>query len=181
MAEKKDLIGRRGFLGTIAALAQSSSVLWGAERGVPGPPVVYPNEPEAIAEGRRLGIGSARMEGPKKTAETGSYQTFTVVYTAGKAGMKPGGGIRIGQRHVYSGGVPQTKNPKAPNYLRVETTSRVPTKVSIHHVYYDSKGNYTTMIRKATTLRCSSCTTLGTTSCRSSCPSEAWPRVRRSV
>jgi len=76
-------------------------------------------EEAAAAQGRKLGIGNVRLEGPEKV-EVLSYQTFTLVYTAGKAGIEPGGGIRIGLRHLSQWSLPQTKDPKAESYLSVQ-------------------------------------------------------------
>jgi len=59
----------------------------------------FKNEAEAVEKGKAIGVGSARLEGPK-TAEVFTYKTWTIVYTAGKVGIKPGGRIRIGIRHM---------------------------------------------------------------------------------
>lgn len=89
-----------------------------------------PYEEKAIAEGQKLGIGSARLEGPQ-TVEVMSHQTWTLHYTAGKAGIRPGGGIRIGLRHLVQWSQPQTKDPKGVGYLTVKTTGDVPVKLDI--------------------------------------------------
>ncbi len=47
------------------------------------------NEAEAVEKGETIGVGSAWLEGPK-TAEVFTYQAWTIVYTAGKVGIKPG-------------------------------------------------------------------------------------------
>jgi len=80
-----------------------------------GPP--YPNEAAAVEKGRRLDIGSAVLEGPAE-AVVRSYGTWTLVYSAGNAGVKPGGGIRVGLRHM----VPvwskvQGNDPKEDGYV----------------------------------------------------------------
>ena len=90
----------------------------------------YKNEAEAAAAGRKLGIGSARLDGPK-AVEVRTHQTWTLVYTAGKAGLAPGGGIRIGMRHLVRWTPPQTKSPKGAGYLTVKTPEGVTAKVGI--------------------------------------------------
>jgi len=99
-------------------------------RAPAAPEQLVPNEyeAEAIAKGEKLGIGSAALEGPEK-AEVLSYQTWTFVYTAGKAGIKPGGGIRIGMRHLPQWSEPQTTDPEKPGFLSVKTPRGVPAKV----------------------------------------------------
>ena len=59
--------------------------------------VVYKNEAEAVQKGKKLGIGSIELEGPERVTVY-TYNTWTLIYTAGKAGIKPGGGIRVGMR-----------------------------------------------------------------------------------
>lgn len=61
--------------------------------------VPFKIEAEAVEKGETIGVGSARLEG-QKTAEVFTYQTWTILYTAGKVGIKPNGGIRIGIRHM---------------------------------------------------------------------------------
>ena len=85
-------------------------------------------EAEAIAAGKRAGVGSVTLEGPR-TVEVMSHQTWTLVYTAGKAGVGPAGGIRIAMRHLPQWTPPQTKNPQAPGYLTVTTSQNRPVKV----------------------------------------------------
>lgn len=91
----------------------------------------FKNEEEAVEKGETIGVGSARLEGPK-TAEVFTYQTWTIVYTAGKVGIKPGGGIRIGIRHVcHLWSAVQKDDPKSPGYLTVKSTDNVPVSVSV--------------------------------------------------
>ena len=90
----------------------------------------YRNEAEAEAAGRKLGIGSAQLEGPK-VVEVLTHQTWTLVYTAGKAGVAAGGGVRIAMRHVVRWSPPQTKSPKAVGYLTVKTPEGVTAKVDV--------------------------------------------------
>jgi hypothetical protein len=82
----------------------------------PGPlgEVSYKTETEAIAAGEKLGVGSIKLEGPR-SIEVDSYGTWTLVYTAGRAGIKPGGAIRIAMRHLQS--LPQADDPKGRDYV----------------------------------------------------------------
>jgi uncharacterized protein DUF3604 len=114
-------------VGWLAGALLLSSTLVAAElRGL------VPNnyEKAAAAEGRKLGIGSAVLEGPEKV-EVLSHQTFTLVYTAGKVGVKPGGGIRIGLRHLSQWSLPQTKDPEAESYLAVKTERDQPVEIVV--------------------------------------------------
>jgi hypothetical protein len=87
-------------------------------------------EAAAVAAGEKLGMGSALLEGPK-SVEVLSHQTFALVYTAGKAGIRLGGGIRVGFRHLCQWTLPQTLDPKAPGYLTVQTSRNVPTSIVV--------------------------------------------------
>jgi hypothetical protein len=109
----------------VAILVVAPHVIAAAE---PRYTVPNPYEDEAIAKGQALGIGSATLEGPDRV-EVNSYGTWTLVYTAGKAGIRPGGGIRIGLRHVSQWTRPQTKDLRAPGYLTVKTTGDVPVNI----------------------------------------------------
>ena len=115
------------FVAWLAGVSFLPSLLPAAElRGL------VPNNYEkvAAAEGRELGIGSATLEGPEKV-EVLSHQTFTLVYSAGKAGIKPGGGIRIGLRHLSQWSLPQTKDPKAESYLSVKPQRDQPVEIAV--------------------------------------------------
>lgn len=91
----------------------------------------FKNEEEAVEKGKTIGVGSARLEGPK-TAEVFTYQTWTIVYTARKVGIKPGGGIRIGIRHMcHLWNAVQKDDPKSPGYLTVKSEDNVPVSVSV--------------------------------------------------
>ena len=92
----------------------------------------YLDDRAAVEAGRQLGVGTAALEGPE-TAEVLSHQTWTLVYTAGKAGIQPGGGIRIAMRHVVRWSTPQMEDPKAVGYLAVATSNEAPTNVYIEH------------------------------------------------
>lgn len=89
----------------------------------------YKTEAEAIAAGRELGIGSARLEGPR-TAVVLTHETWKLVYTAGRAGIQPGGGLRLAMRHVHCWSPPQTKNPVGAGYLTAGTSTGAEVKVT---------------------------------------------------
>jgi len=82
----------------------------------------YYDDREATRRGQELGIGAATLEGPT-AVEALTFQTLAVVYTAGPAGIAPGGGVHIGMRHVHGWTNPQNGDPKAPGYLSVEIPS----------------------------------------------------------
>jgi len=87
-------------------------------------------EDAAIGEGEKLGIGSAKLVGPE-SAEVLSHQTWKLVYTAGRAGVKPRGGIRIGMRHLSQWSLPQTKDPKAVGYFTAKAAGDQAVKITI--------------------------------------------------
>lgn len=94
---------------------------------------VLPNhdERQAVARGQELGIGTAVLEGPA-TVEVGSHQTWTFVYTAGKAGLRAGGGLRLAMRHLaHQWSTPQTERPHESNYLTVEAERGQPVEWTI--------------------------------------------------
>ncbi len=121
---------RRAFLAkfSAAALALQARVLPAAE-GDKKLPVA--NLAEALAKAKKLGIGRAVLDGPA-TATVDSYGTWTVVYTAGKAGIKPGGGIRIGVRHCTPWWTKlQNAKPEEDGYISVSAPKGVATKVAV--------------------------------------------------
>lgn len=109
----------------LIAVTAAASFACGDESHLPAP---YRTETEAVADGLKLGIGSAVVEGPA-TVEVATDQSWTLVYTAGKAGVRPGGGVRIGMRHVLNWTRPQTDEPKARGYFTVETPDGQPAKI----------------------------------------------------
>ena len=117
----------RVFRYALTMLVAASGILLAAE-----PRFAVPNkyEDQAVAAGNQLGIGSAVLEGPK-SVEVLSHQTWTLVYTAGKAGIEPGGGLRIGMRHLCQWSPPQTEDPQGVGYLNVTTSNDAPVKVSV--------------------------------------------------
>jgi hypothetical protein len=93
-----------------------------------GPP--YSTLAEAIKEANEVGIGTVHLEGPP-SAEVRTYGTWTVIYTAGKTGVKPGGGIRIGVRHLTSLWTKlQNSNPEDDGYLSVKSPDNIPITVN---------------------------------------------------
>ncbi len=94
---------------------------------------VLPNryEREAVARGQELGIGAAVLDGPA-TIEVCSHQTWTLVYTAGKAGVRAGGGLRIAMRHLaHQWSSPQVNRPRERNYLTIEAERGQPVELTI--------------------------------------------------
>lgn len=80
-------------------------------------------------------MGSAIVE-PTGSFEAGSYQEFTLTYTAGYFGIDDTGSLKIVHRFASDMGRPQFTNPLAANYVTVEATNG-----AILHVEYDMKRN----------------------------------------
>jgi len=80
-------------------------------------------------------MGSAAVT-PTGRFEAGSYQEFTVTYTAGYFGIDDTGSIKVVHRFASDMGRPQFDDPAAPNYTTVEATNG-----AILHVEYDMKRN----------------------------------------
>ena len=80
-------------------------------------------------------MGSARIS-PEGQFEAGSFQEFTLVYTAGYFGIDDTGSIKIVHRFASDMGRPQFDNPSAPNYTTVEASNG-----AVLHVEYDPKRN----------------------------------------
>lgn len=122
-------VPRLAILTTFALL-----ILLNAPAAAPGAELggLVPNryEQAAVEKGRKLGIGAARLEGPE-VVEVSSMQTWTFVYTAGPAGVQPGGGLRIGMRHLSQWSPPQTADPRSVGYLTVQTEHAQPVKTLI--------------------------------------------------
>ena len=77
------------------------------------------------------GIGKAALKGPK-TAVVLSHQTWTIIYTAGKAGIRPGGGIRVALRHMnHLWSTVQNEDPKSAGYLSARASNEIPISVSV--------------------------------------------------
>ena len=67
-------------------------------------------------------MGSARLE-PSGAFEAGSYQSFTLVYTAGAFGIDDSGSLKIGFRFATDFGPVQFDDPKAAGYTTVEASN----------------------------------------------------------
>ena len=80
-------------------------------------------------------MGQATVS-PQGQFEAGSYQEFTVTYTAGYFGIDDTGSIKVVHRFASDMGRPQFDNPTAPNYTTVEATNG-----AVLHVEYDMKRN----------------------------------------
>jgi hypothetical protein len=77
------------------------------------------------------GIGIATLKGPK-TAEVLSHQTWTIVYTAGKTEIRPGGGIRVALRHMnHLWSTVQNEDPNSVGYLSARASNNIPISVSV--------------------------------------------------
>jgi len=80
-------------------------------------------------------MGSAAVT-PTGDFEAGSYQEFTVTYTAGTFGIDDTGSIKVVQRFASDMGRPQFDLPAAANFTTVEASNG-----AILHVEYDMKRN----------------------------------------
>ncbi|MCB2099239.1 MAG: hypothetical protein KDE22_00105 [Rhodobacterales bacterium] len=80
-------------------------------------------------------MGSATVS-PQGAFEAGSFQEFTVTYTAGYFGIDDTGSIKVVHRFASDMGRPQFDNPTAPNYTTVEASNG-----AVLHVEYDMKRN----------------------------------------
>ncbi|HEX2240147.1 MAG TPA: DUF3604 domain-containing protein [Actinomycetota bacterium] len=67
-------------------------------------------------------MGSATIE-PSGSFEAGSYQSFTLTYTAGRFGLDDTGSLKIGFRFATDFGPVQFDDPKAPGYTTVEASN----------------------------------------------------------
>lgn len=73
---------------------------------------------------------------PTGMFEAGSFQSFTLVYTAGYFGIDDTGSIKIVHRFASDMGRPQWSNPQAANYTTVEASNG-----AVLDVIYDPKLN----------------------------------------
>ena len=80
-------------------------------------------------------MGSAIVE-PNGSFEAGSYQEFTLTYTAGHFGIDDTGSLKVVHRFASDMGRPQFDNPAAANYVTVEASNG-----AVLHVEYDMKRN----------------------------------------
>ena len=80
-------------------------------------------------------MGSATVS-PEGAFEAGSFQEFTLTYTAGYFGIDDTGSIKVVHRFASDMGRPQFTDPTAANYTTVEASNK-----AVLHVEYDMKRN----------------------------------------
>lgn len=80
-------------------------------------------------------MGVAVVE-PVGSFEAGTFQSFTLTYTAGYFGIDDTGSIKVVHRFASDMGRPQFDNPLAPNYVTVAASNG-----AVLHVEYDMKRN----------------------------------------
>lgn len=80
-------------------------------------------------------MGSATID-PEGRFEAGSFQSFTLTYTAGYFGIDDTGTIKIVHRFASDMGRPQFDDPTAPNYVTVEASNE-----AVLDVWYHGKLN----------------------------------------
>ena len=73
---------------------------------------------------------------PDGAFEAGSFQEFTLTYTAGYFGIDDTGSIKVVHRFASDMGRPQFDTPNAPNFTTVEASNG-----AVLHVEYDMKRN----------------------------------------
>jgi len=125
-----DPITRRSFIQiAVGILLTSAKVLRAAvQRLIPNN-----REAEAVARGKKLGVGIVQLQGPRSVTAY-SYQTWTICYTAGDAGLKSGAGLRIAMRHMQrQSAVPQSQAPQKENYITARADDTIPVKVETPH------------------------------------------------
>ena len=80
-------------------------------------------------------MGSATVD-PTGCFEAGSFQSFTLTYTAGYFGIDDTGSIKIVHRFASDMGKPQFDDPAAPNYVTAEASNG-----AVLDMRYDGKMN----------------------------------------
>jgi len=73
---------------------------------------------------------------PTGSFEAGSYQTFTLTYTAGKFGIDDSGSMRVCFRFASDQTRPQFEDPAGPNYTTITASNN-----AVLNYHYDPKGN----------------------------------------
>ena len=73
---------------------------------------------------------------PTGSFEAGSYQTFTLTYTAGKFGIDDSGSMRVCFRFASDQTRPQFEDPAGPNYTSITASNN-----AVLNYHYDPKGN----------------------------------------
>ena len=99
----------------------------GGTGGTTSSPVAFPIAAESLGE---VTIS------PTGAFEAGSYQTFNLVYTAGKFGIDDSGSMRVCFRFASDQTRPQFEDPTGPNYTTITASNNA---VLTYH--YDPKGN----------------------------------------
>jgi len=99
----------------------------GGTGGTTSSPVGFPIPAE------ELGTVSISPDG---AFEAGSYQTFTLVYTAGKFGIDDSGSMRVCFRFASDQTRPQFEDPAGPNYTTITASNN-----AVLNYHYDPKGN----------------------------------------
>jgi len=89
----------------------------------------FRTEALAVAAGQRLDVGSARLEGPREI-EVMQHGTWRLIYTAGRAGVHPGGGVRVAFRHLHHWSVPQIADPTQAGWVTVRASSGAAVRVT---------------------------------------------------
>ncbi len=80
-------------------------------------------------------MGNAEVS-PSGSFEAGSFQEFTLTYTAGYFGIDDTGSIKVVHRFASDMGRPQFEDPSGPNFTTVEASNG-----AVLHVEYDMKRN----------------------------------------
>ncbi len=88
---------------------------------------------EAPVDPRDLGVAELAPHG---SFEAGSFQTFTLTYTAGKFGIDDTGSLRVCFRFAADMSVPQFSDPKSAGYTTVRASNN-----AVLEYRYDVKGN----------------------------------------
>ena len=78
----------------------------------------YPGPPPIAAE-----LAGHCELSPTGDIEAGSWQSFTLTYTAGPYGMDDTASLKIVFRFASDQTAPQTADPKAPGYLTAEASN----------------------------------------------------------
>jgi hypothetical protein len=81
-------------------------------------------------------MGKAVIE-PTTACVAGSFQSFTLTYTAGYFGIDDTGSLKICWRFATDMGKPQFDDPTAPNYTTAEASNG-----AVLELRFDQKGNY---------------------------------------
>ncbi len=80
-------------------------------------------------------LGTAELS-PKGDFEAGSFESFTLTYTAGRYGIDDSGSLRICFRFASDQSNPQFTDPKAPGYTTIEASNG-----AVLQTRFDPKGN----------------------------------------